>query len=852
MFLTILALLSALSVSSVAIWYSVVGLMAIFSGATTAIAVMGITLEVGKLVATVWLHQNWHTTRKILKVYLTTSVIVLMFITSMGIFGFLSKAHIEQTALTTDQYAQIETVDEQIARSVSKIGGWENEIERLNKGQDVRVDTLIIREQDALKELYERISKDKKQYTDQSNLDIESQNDRLAQAQKRKDEDQTQAGKQFKDGLIEQEKYNSEIERARRSELGVASRVQREIIAIKKELRAQHKRIDSMYTPQIQGINDRIAKLREQATLKTEDIDTRVNELDGLITTELKKQDGIREEKRGLESGYRKLEAEVGPVKYIAALIYGQSVDQQLLEEAVRLVTIIIIFVFDPFAVFMLLAASEGFIMWRREKDENASRQPEPPVPTPPDPTPEVRSVPVVDVEPVPEPEPEPAYESVSGGAEDLANEYLDKPEDIAQEYIEPEPEPEPEPEVFEEDPGPIDEPPIQTAVSEELEIKVVDREPQQAIIQDEFEDAHYAVTDEQRQEIIASFDDSFNSATTDEITSDEVHQKDEEDVEVNIDDQKKDIIIERTTDLPLTNFLQELQKISVAQKEDDTETDITEELKEEISQKLDEQLGTDVSEDVKTAVYQRQQVSTGTDAEVVVEDKLKSDEESNDVTAKDDVAVEESEEFSTSIKDALIESADTEVSEDVKTALYQKQEVATEAETEIEEELESKADFADPIEGRFSAEDVSNVSTTEDVKTAVYQKTEVATEADTTVAEDLQTSEDNTDNVQETEASTHTLDERKEDAEDTESFDEVVGVTSTDTVQIEEVLANADQDTLDQVYAELEKDKKSKIMGSPWTKTAGDYDSSVKAKVTEEELQKRRENAKGDGWLDG
>ena len=206
MFLTVLALLSALSVSSVAIWYSVVGLMAIFSGATTAIAVMGITLEVGKLVATVWLHQNWHTTRKILKVYLTTSVIVLMFITSMGIFGFLSKAHIEQTALTTDQYAQIETVDEQIARSVSKISGWESEIERLNKGQDVRVDTLIIREQDALKELYERISKDKKQYTDQSNLDIESQNDRLAQAQKRKDEDQAQAGKQYKDGLIEQEK----------------------------------------------------------------------------------------------------------------------------------------------------------------------------------------------------------------------------------------------------------------------------------------------------------------------------------------------------------------------------------------------------------------------------------------------------------------------------------------------------------------------------------------------------------------------------------------------------------------------------------------------------------------------
>jgi len=838
MFLTVLALLSALSVSSVAIWYSVVGLMAIFSGATTAIAVMGITLEVGKLVATVWLHQNWHTTRKVLKVYLTTSVIVLMFITSMGIFGFLSKAHIEQTALTTDQYAQIETVDEQIARSVSKIGGWENEIERLNKGQDVRVDQLIIREQDALKEIYDKVSKDKKEYTDQSNLDIESQNDRLAQAQKRKDEDQAQAGKQYKDGLIEQEKYNSEIERARRSELGVASRVQREIIAIKKELRAQHKRIDKMYTPQIQGINDRIAKLREQATLKTEDIDTRVNELDGLITTELKKQDIIREEKRGLESGYRKLEAEVGPVKYIAALIYGQSVDQQLLEEAVRLVTIIIIFVFDPFAVFMLLAASEGFIAWRRKKDEDASKQPQETVPTPPDPAPEVRTPPVV-VERIqdPEPEPEPRLQQ-SDIAEQLANDYLDKPEDIAQDYLDkPEDiaqeyfEPEPEPEVFEEDPGPIDEPPIKTEVTEELEIKVVDREPQEAIIQEDFDDVHYEVTDEQRQKILASFDDSFNSATTDEITSDEVHQKEEEDVDVEVDDQKKDLIIDKEED-NVASFWKELQGVSITQKELDTDTEIIEELREEINQKFDEVLGTDVNEDVKTAIYQRQQVSTDTDAEVVVEDEFKTDEESNDVTAKDDVPVQETEEFSTSIKDALIESADTEVSEDVKTALYQRQDVATEAETQIDEDVESKADFAEPIEGRFSAEDDATIQTIEHFKTAIYQKTEVATEADTTVAEDLQTSEDNTDNVQETYADTHTLDERKE-AEDIENFDEVIGVKSTDTVEIEEVLANADQDTLDQVYAELEKDK------------------TVKAKVTEEELQKRRENAKGDGWLD-
>ena len=806
MFLTILALLSALSVSTVAIWYSVVGLMSIFSGAAVAIAVMGVTLEVGKLVATVWLHQNWNHTKLTLKIYLTTSVVVLMFITSMGIFGFLSRAHIEQTALTTDQFAQIEAIDEQIARSVSKIETWTSEIDRLNKGQDVRVDQLIIREQDALKEIYEKVNKDKKTYKDQSDEDIQNQNDRLAQAQQRKKDDQARADQQMDDALIDEDKYNEEIERARRAELGVAARVQREIIAVKKELRAQHKRIDNMYAPQIQDINNRIAKLREQASLKTEDIDTRVNELDAFISAEIKRQDGVREQKRVLESGYRKLEAEVGPVKYIAALVYGESVDQQLLEEAVRLVTIIIIFVFDPFAVFMLLAASEGFIMWRRKKDENAEKQPTQQKQVPPtssttpmadregfgatrtsEPTQEIRTVPpvLVDPEPEPEPWPEPEREQPTI-AEELANDYLDKPEDIAQDYLDrPEDiaqeyfEPEPEDEAGW---SMLDEPPIKTEVTEELEIKVVDREPQEAIIQEDFDDAHYAVTDEQRQKILASFDDSFNSATTDEITSDEVHQKEKDDVDVEVDDQKKDLIIDKEED-NVASFWKELQGVSVTQKESDTDTEVIEELKEEINQKFDEVLGTDVSEDVKTAVYQRQ-------------------------------------------------------------------EVATEAETEINEDLESKADFAEPIEGRFSAEEDATIETLEDFKVAMTQRQEVTTEADTTIAEDLQTSDDNTDNVQETYADTHTLDERKEN-EDVENFDEVVGVKSTDTVQIEEVLANADQETLDQVYAELEKDKKSKVMGEPWSKTSDEYDSSVKAKVTEEELRKRKENAKGDGWLD-
>ena len=97
-----LTLIVAIAISGVAAWYSIVGLMAIFAAAAIPIAVMGGVLEVGKLLTASWLYQNWQTCPKLLKSYLTASVVVLMFITSMGIFGFLSKAHIDQTLVGGD------------------------------------------------------------------------------------------------------------------------------------------------------------------------------------------------------------------------------------------------------------------------------------------------------------------------------------------------------------------------------------------------------------------------------------------------------------------------------------------------------------------------------------------------------------------------------------------------------------------------------------------------------------------------------------------------------------------------------------------------------------------------------
>ena len=147
MFLIILTFITALAISGVAIYYSILGLAAIFAAAAVPIMIMGTVLEVGKLVTAVWLHRYWKKAAWWLKTYLSIAVVLLMIITSMGIFGFLSKAHIEQTSMSQEQVALIKTLDDKEIRSQGKIERWTDEMNRLMKGEDVRVDNLIDREQ---------------------------------------------------------------------------------------------------------------------------------------------------------------------------------------------------------------------------------------------------------------------------------------------------------------------------------------------------------------------------------------------------------------------------------------------------------------------------------------------------------------------------------------------------------------------------------------------------------------------------------------------------------------------------------------------------------------------------------
>ena len=246
-------LLVAISIAAVAAWYSIIGLMAIFAAAAIPIAIMGGVLEVGKLVTASWLYNNWRRTPILLKSYLTISVVVLMFITSMGIFGFLSKAHLDQTIqIEGSNGILISNLERQISQQRRIITDGETLLKQLDDTVEVLIE-------------YDRI----------------------------------------------------------RGPEGA--------LAVRKGQAEQRAEINSS-------------------------IQSAVSELNALS-----------EELLPLQKERVALEAEVGPLKYIAELIYADEAED-MLDEAVRGVIIIIIFVFDPLAVLLLIAANQSLAQQRPTK----------------------------------------------------------------------------------------------------------------------------------------------------------------------------------------------------------------------------------------------------------------------------------------------------------------------------------------------------------------------------------------------------------------------------------------------------------------------------------------------------
>ena len=484
MALGILTLITALTISAVAIYYSVAGLVAIFAAAALPIMIMGGTLEIAKLVTAVWLHRYWQQATWWLKTYLTTAVVVLMLITSMGIFGFLSKAHIEQTSAGEESVAQVERLTVEIGRQNGIVVRAEEKIAQLESsgtGADANIQAQIDKEQERIDKAFERIqpaieqqnkiiedaragdANRTKPYEDQlasiqaeilrletsareyedkiANLSadtgavqplldqikkIEEEIIRVTNQLQSTEKSQIRAGQAIigvtSDGLfggntrealakwvsaqqdrIEQiqgdisklrSDATSTVDNERTRLAGVVADIRNtQIPALKDRELTMLGKIDEVRqteSPVIQTARDEIQRLRKSAedqvansqalierlrsqlaqTDKAEEIDAAVDEQNARIKSANDEIDRLTQEKYALEAEYRKLEAEVGPIKYIAEFIYGDTADTNMLEEAVRWVIIVIIFVFDPLAVLLLIASQYTF-EYRKRKDDS-------------------------------------------------------------------------------------------------------------------------------------------------------------------------------------------------------------------------------------------------------------------------------------------------------------------------------------------------------------------------------------------------------------------------------------------------------------------------------------------------
>ena len=392
MALGILVLITALTISAVAIYYSVAGLVAIFAAAALPIMIMGGALEVGKLVTAVWLHKYWSQAKWWLRTYLALAVLILMFITSMGIFGFLSKAHIEQTSAGEESVAQVERLTLEIDRQTNIIKRAEEQITKLETsgtGNDANIQSQIDKEQVRIDTAYDRIDPA-----------IAEQNTIIAgvTALFQQELDRIDGELATLQGYIDA----GEIKKAQ-GMVGTATdgaygpKTAAAFTAWQDAKRAERnewlqKIQESANSPTVKAARDEIARLRKSAedqiaqsntlinrlrnqlgtTDKTAEIDAQVDEQNARIKTANAEINTLTEEKYALEGEYRKLEAEVGPIKYIAEFVYGENADNNMLEDAVRWVIIIIIFVFDPLAVLLLIASQYTFEFRRKQLEDDS------------------------------------------------------------------------------------------------------------------------------------------------------------------------------------------------------------------------------------------------------------------------------------------------------------------------------------------------------------------------------------------------------------------------------------------------------------------------------------------------
>ena len=350
MFIAILTLLSALSISGVAIFYSVIGLATIFPGAFWPVVIMGSVLEVGKLVTASWLYRNWKQTRFLLKTYLTIAVVVLSLITSMGIFGFLSKAHLEQNLAEDTVTQRIEIINSKIVSEETYIKRQNNVIARLekslNKTSTSNKDAIEL-EQQSLKDVQDKF---KTLLTVETNT-VKNLNERMAVLDR-----------DVSDVLTTNKSFFNEEKAA--ADLKASQKEERALIELKiSEAQGRIAILKQDYAEDTKVIQSRIDLLRSGNTEDKTEVNEQIEKAENNILKAQNNIDDLIVEREPLQAKMIKLEAEVGPVKYIAALVVDWGVTQDVdTAEAVRWVILIIIFVFDPLAVLLLVAANQSLL----------------------------------------------------------------------------------------------------------------------------------------------------------------------------------------------------------------------------------------------------------------------------------------------------------------------------------------------------------------------------------------------------------------------------------------------------------------------------------------------------------
>lgn len=393
-------LLVAVTISVCAAYYSIVGLAAIFAAAAIPVIIMGAVLELAKITGAVWLKLYWTQATWWIKLYLVPAVAILMLITSMGIFGFLSKAHIEQTASAQEGLAKIEQIDTELrklADTVIKLEADKTKTADFSNNSDAEIQSQIDREQERIDVAYTRIQP----AIDEQNSIISKEEQRLGgglsvykdqlatiNSNLQKIEEYIAADNvQALQGLvgvradgklgpattqaIESYRAAQTTEKQRLAELvaGESSKLSSPVIDA---ARAEIQRLRSTAEQQIAQSNELINRLRTQlGTVDQTKIAAEVAAYDAQIAQAQTRIDQLTEQKYALESEARKLAAEVGPIKYVAELVYGANAGEDLLEKSVQWMILLLVTVFDPMAVILTMAAITG-ISYRKPTETPA------------------------------------------------------------------------------------------------------------------------------------------------------------------------------------------------------------------------------------------------------------------------------------------------------------------------------------------------------------------------------------------------------------------------------------------------------------------------------------------------